>query len=104
MMGKLSHRVIFQGDRTLADVPWPMPEKWSRDNVTFTLHPSSLTFDPNSDCDVIQEAVKRYSRILNLYKEENTRGESDITKVELRIDSGTCEKYPYLDMDESCKC
>ena len=60
-----------------------MPEKWSRDNITFTLHPSSLTFDPNLDCDLIAEAVKRYSHIVSLYKEESSQEESDVTKVEL---------------------
>ena len=83
-----------------------MPESWSRENTTFTLHPSSLTFDPDVDCDVIEAAVARYGAIVSLFKEERptAQGGSDLTKVQIRVQDKTCERFPHLNMDEACEC
>ncbi|KAK7471603.1 hypothetical protein BaRGS_00035766 [Batillaria attramentaria] len=98
----IAERFPLQGNRELSDVPWPMPTEWSRDNVTFTLSPTSLKFAPNlPECDVIHGAITRYRRLMSVNKETDPPAEVDIEGVNVIVENTTCEKYPYLDMDES---
>eukprot|EP00916_Digyalum_oweni_P025716 GHVL01042331.1.p1 GENE.GHVL01042331.1~~GHVL01042331.1.p1 ORF type:complete len:607 (+),score=56.62 GHVL01042331.1:128-1948(+) len=97
----IAERLPLKGDRALSDVPWPMPEKWSRNNDTFTVLPSSLKFDFNTECDIIDDAIRRYRDVIGLFKHDASADDSDITNVEISLGNGTCEKFPYLDMDET---
>ncbi|KAL8613275.1 hypothetical protein ACOMHN_001599 [Nucella lapillus] len=99
----IGERLPLKGDRTLSDVPWPMPANWSRDTSTsLTLHPASLLFHANlTDCGVIDDAISRYRHILALFKDDSAEEGSDISKVEITVETGRCEELPYLDMDES---
>lgn len=98
----IAERLPLKGNRELADVPWPMPEQWSRENVTFTLSPSALSLTSNLEgCDVMDDAVKRYKGIVGLYKATAPQKNVDIKEVKIHVENVTCERYPYLEMDES---
>ncbi|XP_076436775.1 beta-hexosaminidase subunit beta-like [Babylonia areolata] len=98
----IAERLPLKGDRTLSDVPWPMPASWSRDATPLTLHPSSLFFHSNmAHCDVIDDAISRYRHLLSLLKDDSPQSESDLKQVEITVESEVCEELPYLDMDET---
>lgn len=90
--------------------PWPLPQHYAADSTFFTLQPQSFKFLHSSKCDIIIEAVKRYQNLLfldhcskesnQIYPMKDAPGSSgQLYNLTIKI-SGSCEKYPYMNMDE----
>ena len=101
-------------------VPWPMPQSMVMSNTTYFLDGERFRFVATGSlttegCDLLQMAFQRYYKMLfdDFYFEamgqQNEFGRMSIYKEyspvrQLSVSvSGTCEKMPYLHMDESCK-
>ena len=85
--------------------PWPMPQVYQPTNVSFHVAAGSL-FEFHSvgeQCELLDDAFIRFRR--NVFDDENSARHDDL--IEIHSVNVTvlkeCTRYPYLDMDESCK-
>lgn len=88
--------------------PWPLPQQYASQSTFFTIDPKSFKFLHTSKCDIITEAVKRYQIITFLdhcaksfsdQKFKKINSNRQLFNLTIKI-SGSCEKYPYMNMDE----
>jgi hexosaminidase len=81
-----------------------------------TLDPTTLDFESDNQCEIVTEAFERYREILLMEKGEPTtvkksdrrpvqqpnRVDRNFTTLQVIVQqNGTCERYPYLGMNES---
>lgn len=95
---------------------WPQPKSQSSKINFNTIRPNSFSFTSiGYSCDILQLAFARYEKIIaaqlkrirsqvtldfnSSWRNENYYGQLNTVKVNLK---GSCEKLPYLGMDESC--
>lgn len=92
--------------------PWPKPQQYAAKSSYFTLDPTKFYFYDTSKCDIITNAIDRYMKIifqdcqaksfydkLKPQKYYPTNSSGELPYLTLRI-AGSCEKYPYENMDE----
>jgi len=97
---------------------WPHPKTQVSTTYFRTIRPSTFDFETiGYKCDILQAAIDRYKQIIVVhlrrlrYKADSSysnkwrnvsdfNGNLDALKVDLKK---SCEKYPHLNMDESCK-
>ena len=93
---------IFQGFVAAPGAPWPHPRVWRNSTKAHVIEVTNLDFTYNLDtCDIIRAAIQRYKTIFKLYSRYSAK--AGIRNVRIDVRSGTCEKYPHGNMDESCK-
>lgn len=91
--------------------PWPMPQVYQPTNVSFRVSTDG-SFEFHSvgeQCALLDEAFVRFRR--NVFSTDQTAARhDDVSGTQSEIHSVNvtvlkeCTHYPYLDMDESCKC
>ncbi|XP_035223339.1 beta-hexosaminidase subunit alpha-like isoform X2 [Stegodyphus dumicola] len=91
--------------------PWPLPQQYAAESTFFTIQPENFHFLHSSKCDIILKAIERYQKLTfidscskmenshsNLkYSPINSNGQ--LYNLTIKI-AGSCEKYPYMNMDE----
>lgn len=99
--------------------PWPQPANISTTASSFVVSPDGFRFRVvGVTCDILDEAIVRYFRIVfhdgKPGKERPNRRSNDsaiprrfqaqkrLTHLDVNVQN-PCEKYPSLDMDESCE-
>ena len=107
--------------------PWPMPKKYSqmKDRVLKMDSGDFRIKVLNKSCDILEDAIKRYTEIILRHtipehynfpynynqktindrikqEEEKYKQISDMKDLEISV-LGDDQKYPHVDMDESCK-
>ncbi|XP_034941842.1 beta-hexosaminidase subunit beta-like [Chelonus insularis] len=94
--------------------PWPMPNRRIIGDGFLLLQPSYFNIETNIICDILEKAKVRYSMIIEeeakigrklILKERNILHQNNqnfigmLTSLQIHV-TGTCEKMPYLYMDE----
>ncbi|KAG8184817.1 hypothetical protein JTE90_004915 [Oedothorax gibbosus] len=94
--------------------PWPLPQQYASEDTFFTIDPKNFTFDYTGGCDILVKATQRYMNTIfqdgcqksvsshkyakvTCKKPKNSVGQ--LTSLYVWI-PGSCEKYPYMNMDE----
>jgi hexosaminidase len=98
-----------------AGVPWPLPQVLSVGTQNLTVDPDTLQMTTESKCQIVVEALDRYRGILltekgkpSLNDLKRNRGDrikpqstdGNLTELQVIVDQTTCERYPYLGMNE----
>jgi hypothetical protein len=111
---KLSSSIV----RPTVGIPWPAPKSMTFTKTAYALEPDSFQFTTTGqDCDIIlDEAYRRYyGEIFSIHNDDRPymqfarrrkfRPSATLSVVqELDVNvKQVCEKYPSLDMDESCR-
>lgn len=93
---------------------WPWPQQIQTKETVVTLSPETFVFTSKSECDIVLSAFYRYYELIfnpprsgfrrksvngnsSPHLLKNVRGQLDRLEVVL---TGSCEKWPQLDMDE----
>uniref|UniRef100_A0AC35TNY4 Beta-hexosaminidase n=1 Tax=Rhabditophanes sp. KR3021 TaxID=114890 RepID=A0AC35TNY4_9BILA len=82
---------------------WPLPLNFTTYDGTapLTIDPGSFKFLYNSNCDIIDKAVKRYTKWMFPNPSTKLVGKADLIMVHISF-TGKCDSsYPQADMDES---
>ncbi|KFM70469.1 Beta-hexosaminidase subunit alpha, partial [Stegodyphus mimosarum] len=91
--------------------PWPLPQQYATESTFFTIQPENFHFLHSSKCDIILKAIERYQKLTfidSCSKMENSRSNvkyspinsnGQLYNLTIKI-AGSCEKYPYMNMDE----
>ncbi|GFU23804.1 beta-hexosaminidase subunit alpha [Nephila pilipes] len=94
--------------------PWPFPQQYAAESTFFTIQPSNFSFSYTGGCDILNNAMQRYLK--TMFQDGCTKGSvsnkyskmaknkpinslGQLTSLYVWI-PGSCEKYPYMDMDE----
>ncbi|XP_015931084.1 beta-hexosaminidase subunit alpha [Parasteatoda tepidariorum] len=92
---------------------WPQPQQYVSESTYFTVDRTKFYFSDSSKCDIIVDAMTRYMNIifqgcqnssstfpLNEQQKLAIKNSSgDLPYLTIKI-AGSCEKYPYENMDE----
>lgn len=88
---------INQGTPSAPGSPWPLPQKWLKTEITYTLNPDNFQFiltKNETKCDIVTEAIERYRGIIFL--DERGSHEHNHTQLEemyIDIEDAACG-YP----------
>ena len=91
--------------------PWPMPQKYATTGNMYTIDPKTFKFVATGQiCDIVDAAFGRYQQII--FSESSTtlkcqpknkfHSEDALVTIAVNVKM-KCDKFPSLDMDESCK-
>ena len=94
--------------------PWPMPQSYKSTEETQLLYKYNFQFNVvGQDCDDLRDAINRYFKIIFYtqgdsfkFRTLRNRIEQQNDNVLLGLDinlSKACDRYPSLNMDESCE-
>lgn len=111
----------------LPGTPWPLPQVYKPSNRPTFLDSKDFRFKYNQSCDIIISAIQRYYKIIFTQPEDyeiiegkklfkvkrfknsdvsvesiNSTIDGPLSIISINI-SGSCERYPSYDTDESCK-
>ncbi|RWS29634.1 beta-hexosaminidase subunit alpha-like protein [Leptotrombidium deliense] len=82
---------------------WPLPQKWKTSEKVFSINPREMHFDfGDIQCDIIDEAIHRYKKLLSILPESHNFGENQnlLNSYEMQIVKKQCGS-PKLGDDES---
>ncbi|KFM63113.1 Beta-hexosaminidase subunit beta, partial [Stegodyphus mimosarum] len=98
-------RLPLPGERSPPGSPWPMPKSWHRSDHQLTIDPQSFYISSGaSDCDVIDEALRRYKKIaVTDLKGHKQTGLPELQGLHVNVASGYQCGYPKHGDDESYK-
>ncbi|XP_035226677.1 beta-hexosaminidase subunit beta-like, partial [Stegodyphus dumicola] len=98
-------RLPLPGERSPPGSPWPMPKSWHRSDHQLTIDPQSFYISSGaSDCDVIDEALRRYKKIAVIdLKGHKQAGLPELQGLHVNVASGYECGYPKHGDDESYK-
>jgi hexosaminidase len=92
-------------------MPWPLPQQYSSTSQTYTINRNAFKFRATGQsCDILDSAFFRYQTIIFGNREKTLRFHprlfmqaGSLTVLDVNV-KNKCDRYPYLGMDESCKC
>lgn len=98
----------LQGTPSPPGSPWPQPMSLQRGAEVFGMSLDDFSFEGDvSNCDIIEEALKRYEAII-FARPSNIRPPASsaskrVTSLKIQLETGFCDgrKYPHLHGDES---
>ena len=103
-------RVPLKGRPAEQGSPWPLPQDWRSSDTQFRLHPDYFIISSNADnCDVINEAIKRYQQLSFLStvppavlpSSSSTLSSFLLRELKIEIESADQCLYPQENEDES---
>ncbi|CAH1787941.1 unnamed protein product, partial [Owenia fusiformis] len=90
------------GNRAPPGAPWPLPREWENSTQTLTLDKTSFNFKSNINCDIIDEAFKRYKDYVFIDPSGRPGNGDKLEGIDLNIKS-PCKVngYPSAEENES---
>lgn len=91
--------------RSAPGSPWPLPKSWEKTDKRVTLDPAQFYISSAaSDCDVIDEALKRYKKII-ITDSKGLKHEDlpVLLGLQVKVKSNYTCGYPMHNDIESCK-
>uniref|UniRef100_A0A0M3IDG3 Beta-hexosaminidase n=1 Tax=Ascaris lumbricoides TaxID=6252 RepID=A0A0M3IDG3_ASCLU len=86
---------------------WPLPQHIERQETIWLLDPKTFVIHSASKCDIIEEAIKRYSMRMHTPDDDdsprNITDQSALKSLEIVVEGGCPNGVPQLGMDESYK-
>uniref|UniRef100_A0A915A133 Beta-hexosaminidase n=1 Tax=Parascaris univalens TaxID=6257 RepID=A0A915A133_PARUN len=86
---------------------WPLPQYIGRQETIWLLDPKTFIIHSDSKCDIIEEAIKRYSMRLQPPDDDDLRrditNQSALKSLEIIVEGECPSGVPQLGMDESYK-
>lgn len=89
--------------------PWPLPQSFRSDSTVLQLDPTTFRFNKDGySCDILESAFDRYFKIIFGANYGRSTAlhfveyEDNLPSVSVKL-LNECERYPSLQMDESCK-
>ncbi|XP_013774138.1 beta-hexosaminidase subunit alpha-like [Limulus polyphemus] len=91
-------RLPLPGERAPPGAPWPLPRFWQNSSTVLTLYPSTFYLQSNArECDIIQNALKRYRRYILIDEKNGVRdlSLSVLEGLKVEVEDKACG-YPKL--------
>uniref|UniRef100_A0A915IJ71 beta-N-acetylhexosaminidase n=1 Tax=Romanomermis culicivorax TaxID=13658 RepID=A0A915IJ71_ROMCU len=80
--------------------PWPMPQKMELGPENMTVSGENFKFISTLQCDILDEAITRYKKIIFASKESSPVTSSSMVQLNIDVET-SCEKYPHENMNEN---
>ena len=89
--------------------PWPLPQSFKSGSTVYQIDPERFRFaSVGYSCDIYEDALQRYFKIIfdSTYSRTTTRrninADDSLPYIKVKL-LNECERYPSLQMDESCE-